>query len=110
MTEHLYQFDSYLREFDAVIAATDGQSVTLDRTAFYPGGGGQPADVGLLTWESGSAQVVKVKPRGAELWHALDGDPPPQGAAVRGTLDWARRYRLNAHPHRVARAVRCRLA
>jgi len=94
MTEHLYQLDSYLRAFDAVIAATDGQSATLDRTAFYPGGGGQPADLGVLSWEAGSAQVVKIQRNGADLWHILDGDPPPPGTAVRGSLDWARRYRL----------------
>jgi misacylated tRNA(Ala) deacylase len=86
--------DSYLQEFDAVIVATDGHSVTLDRTAFYPGGGGQPADLGLLNWGAGSAQVVKVKRQGADLWHTLDADPPPPGTVVRGTLDWARRYRL----------------
>ncbi|NIV31594.1 MAG: alanyl-tRNA editing protein, partial [Anaerolineae bacterium] len=45
------------QEFDAVITTTDGQSVTLDRTAFYPGGGGQPADAGVLSWEAGSARV-----------------------------------------------------
>ena len=94
MTEHLYQLDSYLNEFDAVIAATDGQSVKLDRTAFYPGGGGQPADRGLLTWEGGSAHVIKIERRGADLWHALDGDPPAPGSVVRGILDWERRYRL----------------
>ena len=94
MTEHLYQLDSYLKEFDAAIAAADGQSVTLDRTAFYPGGGGQPADLGTLTWEAGSAHVVKIKRQGADLWHVLDGDPPAPGSAVRGILDWERRYRL----------------
>ena len=94
MTEHLYQLDSYLNEFDAVIAATDGQSVTLDRTAFYPGGGGQPADLGLLTWGAGSAPVVKIKRQGADLWHVLDGEPPAPGSVVRGILDWERRYRL----------------
>ena len=94
MTEHLYQLDSYVREFDAVITATDGHSVALDRTAFYPGGGGQPADVAMLTWDGGSAQVVKVKRRGADLWHMLGGDPPLAGTTVRGNLDWERRYRL----------------
>jgi misacylated tRNA(Ala) deacylase len=94
MTEHLYQLDSYIQEFDAVITATERQSVTLDRTAFYPGGGGQPADAGVLTWEAGSARVVKGKRRGADLWHILDGKPPPPGTAVRGNLDWERRYRL----------------
>jgi misacylated tRNA(Ala) deacylase len=100
MTEHLYQTDSYLKEFDAIVTAADGQAVVLDRTAFYPGGGGQPPDWGSLTWDGGSASVVKVKRRGADVVHTLDGDPPPVGAAdalavtVRGTLDWERRYRL----------------
>jgi misacylated tRNA(Ala) deacylase len=94
MTEQLYQLDSYVRKFDAVVTATDGPSVALDRTAFYPGGGGQPGDVGSLTWEGGSARVVKVTRQGPDLWHVLDGEPPPQGTAVHGTLDWERRYQL----------------
>ena len=94
MTEQLYQVDSYVREFDGVVTATDGQKVALDRTAFYPGGGGQPGDVGTLTWEGGSARVVKVKRQGGQVWHTLDGQPPPQGATVRGNLEWERRYQL----------------
>ncbi len=94
MTEHLYQTDSYVREFDAVVTASDGQAVALDRTAFYPGGGGQPNDVGELTWDDGSAQVVKVKKRGNDVWHTLDGDAPPAGTRVHAALDWERRYRL----------------
>jgi len=94
MTEHLYQLDSYVREFEAVVAATDGQSVALDRTAFYPGGGGQPGDLGTLHWDGGSAQIVKVQRRGADVWHTLDVEPPPPDTAVRGVLDWERRYRL----------------
>jgi misacylated tRNA(Ala) deacylase len=94
MTEHLYSRDSYVREFEAVVTAADGQAVALDRTAFYPGGGGQPNDVGTLAWEGGSARVVKVKRHGPEVWHTLEGALPPEGAAVRGALDWERRYRL----------------
>ncbi len=94
MTEQLYLLDSYLKEFDAVVTATDGQAVALDRTAFYPGGGGQPHDVGELSWDGGESQVVKVKKRGAEVWHTLAGDVPPEGTQVRGALDWERRYRL----------------
>ena len=99
MTEALYQTDSYLKEFHGVVTATNGQAVTLDRTAFYPGGGGQPHDTGHLAWDGGSAQVVKVRRRGAEVWHALDGDVSPQGAPepgvpVHGVLDWGRRYHL----------------
>ena len=94
MTEHLYPLDSYLRAFDATVAAVDGVAIALDRTAFYPGGGGQPNDTGTLTWDGGSAQVVKVKRQGADVWHTLQGDLPAAGTAVHGELDWARRYRL----------------
>jgi misacylated tRNA(Ala) deacylase len=94
MTEHLYQTDSYIQQFEAVVTASDGQGVALDRTAFYPGGGGQPNDVGTLSWEGGSARVVKVKRRGADLWHSLEGDVPPEGTPVSAALDWERRYRL----------------
>jgi misacylated tRNA(Ala) deacylase len=94
MTEHLYQTDSYLREFDAVVTEVDGQAVALDRTAFYPGGGGQPHDVGLLTWDEGSSAVTKVKKLGDKVWHTLDGDVPPAGTLIRGVLDWRRRYQL----------------
>ena len=58
MTEELYQIDSYMQEFDAVVTVADGQAVTLDRTAFYPGGGGQPNDLGTLTWAGRIAQVA----------------------------------------------------
>jgi len=94
MTEQLYQTDSYIREFEAVVTAVDGQAVALNRTAFYPGGGGQPHDTGTLSWEGGAGRVVKVQKRGDDVWHTLEGEVPPAGAAVGGTLDWERRYRL----------------
>jgi misacylated tRNA(Ala) deacylase len=94
MTEHLYQTDSYVKEFDGVVTAVEGRAVALDRTAFYPGGGGQPNDVGTLTWDGGSAGVVKVKRRGADVWHTLEGKVPSVETRVRGALDWERRYRL----------------
>jgi len=94
MTEQLYQTDSYVKEFDAIVTAVEGQSVALDRTAFYPGGGGQPHDLGTLTWPGGVAQVLKVQKQGDEVWHTLAGDPPPVGTPVHGALDWLRRYQL----------------
>jgi len=94
MTEQLYATDSYLQEFDATVTAMDGKAVALDRTAFYPGGGGQPNDTGTLTWDGGSVRVVKIKKQGDTVWHSLDGDAPPVGATVRGALDWEPRYRL----------------
>jgi len=94
MTEQLYQTDSYVRDFQARVTAVEGQAVALDRTAFYPGGGGQPHDTGTLTWPGGSAAVAKVQKQGDQVWHTLAGTEPPVGAVVQGSLDWERRYRL----------------
>ena len=98
MTELLYQLDAYLQEFDAVVTTVlpDQRSVVLDRTAFYPGGGGQPCDFGSLTIGSETYPVDKVKKQGDEVLHFLGGDVPlpATGAASHGTLDWARRYKL----------------
>ena len=97
MTELLYQFDSALREFDATVTATtDEGAAILDRTAFYPGGGGQPHDLGWLDAGGARWAVVKVEKRGADVLHYVEGDGPPPavGTAVHGRLDWERRYRL----------------
>ena len=94
MTELLYQTDSYLREFDATVTGVDGNAVALDRSAFYPGGGGQPSDAGVLRSEEGERRVVKVRKGGDGVWHDLDGTPPAAGSQVRGALDWERRYQL----------------
>jgi misacylated tRNA(Ala) deacylase len=98
MTELLYQTDSYVKEFEAVITMvlTAERAVVLDRTAFYPGGGGQPCDFGTLTVEGVSYPVNKVKKQGNDVLHFLVGEEPlpSTGAAAHGTLDWARRYEL----------------
>ena len=98
MTELLYQTDSYLKEFDAVIESVlpEERAVTLDRTAFYPGGGGQPCDLGTLSTEGTVYPVNKVKKQGDQVLHFLGGDAPlpAVGSAAHGTLDWARRYKL----------------
>ncbi len=98
MTELLCQQDSYLKEFDAEIVSVDAESraVILDRTAFYPGGGGQPCDFGLLTVNGTVYPVTKVKKQGADALHFLGGDAdlPEIGATVHGVIDWERRYQL----------------
>lgn len=98
MTISLYATDSYLREFTAVVTAVDQDqhAVALDRSAFYPGGGGQPADAGWIVTDAAVVTVNGVKRSGAELWHVLDRAAalPAVGAAVVGRLDWARRYAL----------------
>lgn len=96
MTDLLYLGDSYLRAFDAtVVDVTPEGAVVLDRTAFYPGGGGQPHDLGQLQAGDRSWNVVKLAKDGDRVLHLLDGeDAPGPGTQVRGELDWARRYRL----------------
>ncbi len=98
MTELLYQTDSYLQEFDATVTSTmeTDRVIVLDRTAFYPGGGGQPCDFGSLAIAGVRYPVGKVKKQGDNVLHFLGGaDPlPAVGSASHGTLDWARRHKL----------------
>ena len=98
MTELLYQTDSYLQEFDSTITAVDVEPRTLilDRSAFYPGGGGQPCDLGALTIAGTVYPVEKVKKQGEDVIHFLGGDAPlpSPGAGAHGVIDWTRRYQL----------------
>ncbi len=98
MTEQLYHTDAYLQEFNAVVTSVSEQerAVVLDRTAFYPGGGGQPCDFGSLTINGVVYAVSKVKKQGDDVLHFLGGDVslPAPGAEPFGTLDWTRRYQL----------------
>jgi misacylated tRNA(Ala) deacylase len=98
MTDLLYHQDSYLREFDAVVKGVDetNHGVILDRTAFFPGGGGQPADFGTLTVEGQTLPVKRAKRIKGEIVHILEGDShlPEVGAAVTGEIDWEHRYKL----------------
>ncbi|MFN8500023.1 MAG: alanyl-tRNA editing protein [Anaerolineae bacterium] len=95
MTQLLYYDDAYIREFDAVITGhTPDGAIILDRTAFYPGGGGQPNDVGSLTAGPQTWPVTKVKKDGGDVLHTVEGEPPAVGTAVHGALDWERRYTL----------------
>ncbi|MGQ0805067.1 MAG: alanyl-tRNA editing protein [Actinomycetota bacterium] len=89
-TELLYLRDAYLREFDATVTALDGDRVALDRTAFYPTGGGQPHDTGTL----GEARVTSVKKEGDLAWHTLEGPVPTEVERVHGEVDWDRRHAL----------------
>lgn len=97
MTEMLYLRDSYVREFDAVVEAVRDVEVALDRSAFFPGGGGQPADTGRLLWDGADSAVVALHREGEVVWHALDGEPPAVGEPARGVLDWDRRYAIMRH-------------
>ena len=92
MTEELFLEDSYLREFDARVVELSGREVTLDRTAFYPGGGGQPPDKGTLGVGPVRASVVDTRREGREVVHVLDTPIPDTIRELKGALDWERRY------------------
>ena len=94
MTEMLALRDSYMREFDAAVTATTPKGVVLDRTAFYPGGGGQPADTGTLHAGGRECSVTRLTRSGPDIVHEIDGELPAVGDSVRGAIDWDRRYQL----------------
>lgn len=91
MTQKLYQTDSYRREFTGTVLSCEplkkGYAVTLDRTAFYPEGGGQPSDHGTL----GQAHVVDVQEKADSVIHTTDS-PLTIGTMVKGTVNWPRRF------------------
>lgn len=93
MTDLLYQTDSYVKDFTAVVTYVDDEQrgVYLDRTAFYPGGGGQPHDTGVLMV---GETTYRVKAGRGNI-HLVEGDSLlVEGTEVRGILDWDRRYKL----------------
>jgi len=98
MTELLFHADAYLQEFDAMITSVleESRAVILEKTAFYPGGGGQPCDFGSLLVNDVLYPVEKVKKQGDDVLHFLGGEAPlpSPNSASHGTLDWERRYKL----------------
>ena len=98
MTILLYQNDSYLQTFNATIVSVDEENrgLILDRTIFYPGGGGQPPDTGTLTTNGNEYIVKRAKKIGGKLLHLIEGDSPlPKvGATISGAIDWDQRYQL----------------
>jgi misacylated tRNA(Ala) deacylase len=96
VTERIYSTDAYAREMTAVVVATDtdDRRVLLDRTVFYPGGGGQPHDIGALCIGDDRLEVVRVTADADGVWHWVGGAVPGTGTSLRGAVDWDRRYRL----------------
>ncbi|PKB78012.1 MAG: Ala-tRNA(Pro) hydrolase [SAR202 cluster bacterium Io17-Chloro-G9] len=100
MTELLFHQDSYLKEFEATVQEVVEKGVVLDRTGFYIGGGGQPADTGELAETSetlGEGRIYLVSRVGrfeGNIVHQVQGDLPQAGARVTGRINWENRYTL----------------
>ena len=96
MVEELFRQDAYLKQADATVTAVEERGVRLDRSIFYPTGGGQPGDTGVLRWDGGEAKVadtVKADGNDVLLVLAPDAPKPAVGTQIRCELDWERRYK-----------------
>ncbi len=97
-TDLLYHSDSYIRKFNARVLAQRANAIALDRTAFFPGGGGQMADRGVVRRNGQESAITRLykeeEGAGAVIWHELEGALPPINAEIEGELDWEFRYRM----------------
>lgn len=96
MTQAFYRSEPYRRRCEArVIGTTEDGGLIVDRSVFYPAGGGQPGDSGRLEWEGGHVAVVDARKAGASVALIPEGGAtlPPSGTAVELEIDWERRHR-----------------
>ncbi|MBT3204269.1 MAG: alanyl-tRNA editing protein [Gammaproteobacteria bacterium] len=97
MTEELFRKDGYLKNCDSKVIAVEGSSVVLDRTVFYPTGGGQPGDTGVMEYADGTAvHIIDTQKTESGIVHVLEEGvaPPAIGDVVTVEIDWLRRHRL----------------
>ena len=97
-TVPLYYKDPFQKEFQGKVqAVVDEKFIVLDQTCFYPEGGGQPGDIGVLQTSNGSIKVTGTWKAGRVILHQIDGLPPRVGESVRGSIEWERRVSLMRH-------------
>lgn len=97
MSENICYTDAYARATETTVTEVDPEAnaVLLERTVFYPGGGGQPPDTGRLVGSDGGTWIVpRATKRADDIWHVVDGEPPAAGTRVRAEIDWERRHQL----------------
>jgi len=95
VTEPLYLKDSYLKEFIAKVIAVHNNSIELDKTVFYPTGGGQPNDTGVISLNGNDLEVVDVKKHGDKILHYVNSQPNLQtDSKIIGKIVWNRRYKF----------------
>jgi alanyl-tRNA synthetase len=94
-TVPLYYQDQYMKHFEATIQEViESEFVVLEKTCFFPEGGGQPADSGRIEFDGKEAEVVDVQKVGRVIIHKLKGPVPKKGDSIKGTVDWNKRYSL----------------
>ena len=97
MTKELFREDAYLKQCDAEVISVSDNRVVLDQTVFYPQGGGQPGDQGLMHLSDGSElKIIDTQKAGEAIEHVIEriGNLPGQGEKVSVQIDWPRRHRL----------------
>ncbi len=94
MTESIFLADAYKKEFKATVVEIVDSAIILDRTAFYPGGGGQPFDTGKISDAHTTWKISKTKRIQGKIAHYIEGDLPAIGTHLSAELDWKRRYQL----------------
>jgi len=93
VVEKIYLKDAYIRDFEATVSSVDNQIVELDRTAFYPTGGGQPSDSGIISFGNSTYKVIEVSKSGDSVMHRIENAAGLEvGARIEGHLDWEKRY------------------
>ncbi len=92
-TVPLYYEDAYLRTFNSTVVAVEGDRLALEESAFYPRGGGQPSDQGIIEFDGASSRVVRVSRKGAAIIHTVQGGLPAVDQEIKCLLDWDLRYR-----------------
>ena len=95
MTKILYMENiegNYIKEFDAIVTKTKNNYICLEQTAFYPLGGGQPSDTGILKWNDKQSIVKEVIKKGDTIEHIIQGEIPPVGTKIKGLINWDMRY------------------
>ncbi|WP_297217647.1 alanine--tRNA ligase [Thermoplasma sp.] len=95
-TRTLYYDDPFMREFTGLVLYSRGNEIILDKTAFYPEGGGQPWDLGYFEYKGRKINVTAVRRYGKTIVHTLDGEIP-ENVRIHGVIDWDRRSRLMVH-------------
>ncbi len=95
MTKILYMKNiegNYIKDFEAIVTKSKKDYITLDKTAFYPEGGGQPSDTGYIYWKDKKIRVKHVIKKGDTIKHRLDGKKPEVETKIHAKLDWEKRY------------------